>query len=189
MVRKKQYNLSADKSTGKSGKNEKFSRLDSLAEVCLIYKSTKDTSVQTDDRSKAGHLFSERIPREKINNSWRNSIGAQEPNSSTFVGNGYGENNADAKANGPPSLFLSVRTEIKKGKNVNMDYMRSDRLWTICLRLDGAQSLKQLGFEELRAQGKIVAHIVVHYFSPGALRIFFLLLSFFLTFFLLLLLF
>lgn len=183
MVRKTQHNVSIDKGTGKSGKNENFSRLDSLAEVCLIYKSTQDGSVPDDDRSKAGQIFSERIPREKINNSWRNSFGAKEPNSFTFTSNHYGKNNTDAKASGTPSLFLSVRTEIKKGKNVNMNYMRSDRLWTICLRLDGAQYLKQLGFDEFRAQGKIITHIAVHKFSPWTrCAFFFLLLSFFLPF-------
>ena len=154
MVRKKQYNLCTEGKSEKAQNNEGFSALDSLAEVCLIYKSKKDVSTLDDDRSEAEHILSERIPRAKINNSWSNSRDTQEPASSKNVDDCYGGNNADVKAGGTPSLCLSIRTEIKKGKNVNMDYMRSDRLWTLCLRLDGAQCLKRLGFGDFKAQGE-----------------------------------
>ena len=154
MVRKKQYNLSDDEKIDKAQNDEGFSALDCLAEVCLVYKPKNDGSDPDDDRSEAGHIFSQRIPREKINKIWSNSRGTQEPASSTIINDCYDKTNADVRASVTPSLFLSVRTEIKKGNNVNMDYMRSDRLWTLCLRLDGAQYLERLGFRELKAQGE-----------------------------------
>ena len=157
MVRKNQCNSSDDEKSDKSQTDEEFSALDCLAEVCLIYKPKKNLSDADDDRSKAAHTFPQQIKCEK-KKTWSNFRGTcnrtQEPAPSMFIDNCIGKNNPDVNSTVTPSLFLSVRTEIKKGKNVNMDYMRSDRLWTICLRLDGAQYLKRLGFSELKAQGK-----------------------------------
>ena len=154
MVTRNQCSSSDDEKSDKSQTDEEFSALDCLAEVCLIYKPKNDGSDADDDQAKAENTFSKKIKCEKKEKLWSNFRGTQEPIPSMFISDCYDKNNTDSNSSVTPSLFLSVRTEIKKGKNVNMDYMRSDRLWTICLRLDGAQYLKRLGFSELKAQGE-----------------------------------
>ena len=157
MVRRKQFDFSDDKTPENKNPDDVFSALDCLAEVCSISRSTKKAkTVPNGVRPQPCLKISHQIPRQKNQLLWGNSRHTQEPQSSAIIKSHFGKKITNTKQNPKitPSLFLSVRTEIKKGKNVNMNYMRSDRLWTLCLRLDGAQHLKRLGFRELKAQGK-----------------------------------
>ena len=147
MVRRKE-NVSTDKKSKELQSDDKTSALDCLAEVCLIYRSKKGEKTH----SEACPAFTGENAPLKNQLVWSNSR-TQERASSTILKNPFEKILTKENPSIAPSLFLSVHTEIKKGKNVNMNYMRSDRLWTLCLRLEGAQHLKRLGFRELKVQG------------------------------------